>query len=260
MQFRRVSANKYIGEYGYSLIQCRNGEFAICKNGTVTGWGTGFQTVRSAENFINQRDYVNASTDKLPIEESDLDFIEMIYGASYTPNGRQLKTNTFTLTIPKDFKQTHTVRLKANAKGTPDQLLDDVEKLLVELDELSEPVVSSVTYRGTELREIIAKSDRRRTARDIVKDLVRVRSSNVWAYGIEIKDNKAKVGDVYIQFKAKNGGPGDIYRYYEVPINVWRKLLSSQSKGHGVWVLLRNNFYYPKLTGDRKGKLPNAIN
>lgn len=260
MQFKKITATKYIGENKYSLIQSRNGEFAICKNSTVTDWGTGFKTVKSAENFLNSRDYLKASTTTLPIEESDLKFISLIYGASFSSTGRQLKSDTFTLTIPKDFRDTHTVRLKANAEGTPDQLLNDVEQLLIQLDELSGPVFSSVVYRGTELRAILAKSDRRRTAREIAKDLIRVKSSNIWSYGIEIKDNKAKEGDVYIQFKGKNGGPDDIYRYYNVPLNVWRKMLSATSKGHSFWQLLRNNFYYSKLTGDKRGKLPNAVN
>ena len=30
------------------------------------------------------------------------------------------------------------------------------------------------------------------TTKDITKNLIRVKSSNVWAYGVEIKDNKAK--------------------------------------------------------------------
>ena len=93
-----------------------------------------------------------------------------------------------------------------------------------------------------------------------MKNLVRVKSSNVWSRGIEIKDRKAKEGDVYVQFKGKNGGPGDVYVYYSVPVNTWRRILSYPSAGAAVWKFLRNNFLYSKLTGNKRGVLPNAVN
>lgn len=99
------------------------------------------------------------------------------------------------------------------------------------------------------------------STRDLAKNLVRVKSSNVWAYGINIKDRKDKTGDVLVQFKDKDGGAGDLYLYYDVPVaQVWRKILSAPSKGHAVWQYLRNKFKYSKLTGDKRGKLPNAVN
>lgn len=98
------------------------------------------------------------------------------------------------------------------------------------------------------------------STRDLSKSLVRVKSSNIWAYTINVKDRKAKTGDVLCQFKGKNGGPGDIYMYFDVPVSLWRKWLAANSKGHFFWQFIRNNFYYRKLTGDKKGKLRNAIN
>ena len=98
------------------------------------------------------------------------------------------------------------------------------------------------------------------SSRDLSKNLVRVKSSNIWAYTINVKDSKAKTGDVLCQFKGKNGGPGDIYMYFDVPVTLWRKWLAATSKGHFFWQFIRNNFYYRKLTGDKKGKLKNAIN
>lgn len=98
------------------------------------------------------------------------------------------------------------------------------------------------------------------TTRDLARNLVRVKSSNVWAYTINIRDKKDKVGDVLVQFKGPNGGPGDIYLYYDVPINLWRRWLAAPSKGHFFWQYIRNTFSYRKLTGDKKGKLRNAIN
>lgn len=97
-------------------------------------------------------------------------------------------------------------------------------------------------------------------ARDLTSRLVRVKSSNIWAYGMNIESNKDKTGDLMIQFKGRNGGPGDIYMYFNVPVQVWRKLLSAPSKGHAFWVLIRNNFSYRKLTGDKRTHLKNGMN
>ena len=99
------------------------------------------------------------------------------------------------------------------------------------------------------------------SSKDITKSMVRVKSSNVWSYAINIRDRHDPVGDVYVQFKGDHGGPGDVYVYYDIPIRVWKKILSATSKGHAVWQYLRNNSNgYSKLTGDKRGKLPNAIN
>lgn len=96
--------------------------------------------------------------------------------------------------------------------------------------------------------------------RDLTKNMVRVRSSNVWGYNIDIKDRKSGVGDVIVQFKGKRGGPEDIYIYYDVPVTVYRKWITAPSKGHYFWMFIRNNYKYSKLTGDRRGKLKNAVN
>ena len=99
------------------------------------------------------------------------------------------------------------------------------------------------------------------SSKDITRSMVRVKSSNVWAYTINVRDRKDKVGDVYVQFKNDYGGKGDIYVYYNIPITTYRKFVSSSSKGHAVWEYLRNNpGGYSKLTGDKRGKLKNAIN
>ena len=97
------------------------------------------------------------------------------------------------------------------------------------------------------------------STRDIVKDIVKVKSSNVWGYTINIKDAKSGFGDVYVQFKGKNGGPDDIYVYYDVPVRLFRKWHTAPSKGHFFWQNIRNNFKYAKLTGDKRTKLKNGI-
>lgn len=90
--------------------------------------------------------------------------------------------------------------------------------------------------------------------------MVRVRSSNIWSYGYNAKSNKSPTGDVYVQFKGKNGGPDDIYVYYDVPMMVYRRWHSAPSKGHYFWRYIRNTYTYAKLTGDRRTKLSNGVN
>ena len=95
------------------------------------------------------------------------------------------------------------------------------------------------------------------TTKDFVKNLKRVKSSNVWSYAFQPKDNN--VGDMLMQFKSKNGGPGDIYIYYNVPTKIWQRLVAAPSKGHTFWELIRNVYTYAKLTGDKRTKLANGI-
>ena len=96
--------------------------------------------------------------------------------------------------------------------------------------------------------------------KNLAQNLVRVRSSNVWAVGFNVKNKGDKVGDLVIQFKNKNGGGGDVYIYFDVPLTVYRRMMSTTSFGHFVWEYIRNSFNYSKLTGNKRGVLPNAIN
>lgn len=98
------------------------------------------------------------------------------------------------------------------------------------------------------------------SSRDLTRNMVRVKSSNIWAYNINIKHQNDPTGDVIVQFKGKNGGPDDIYMYMDVPVKVYRQWHSAPSKGHYFHVNIRNNYKYRKLTGDRRGKLKNAVN
>lgn len=93
--------------------------------------------------------------------------------------------------------------------------------------------------------------------RDLASKLQRVKSSNVWSYAFNPKDNN--IGDMLMQFKNKDGGAGDVYIYYDVPNKIWRQLVGSSSKGHAFWKLIRNVYTYAKLTGDKRTHLPNGI-
>lgn len=115
------------------------------------------------------------------------------------------------------------------------------------------PFDSSITING----KPITAADNRYSTKDFVKKLLRVKSSNIWSYAFQPKDyNK---GDMLIQFKGQNGGPDDIYIYYDVPSKLWQKFVAAPSKGHFMWQHIRNVFKYAKLTGDKRTKLPNGI-
>ena len=96
--------------------------------------------------------------------------------------------------------------------------------------------------------------------RDLARNMVRVKSSNVWSYGMNVREAGDNTGEVVAQFKDKNGGPGNIYVYYNVPIEVYRRWVTAPSKGHYFWLYIRNNYRYAKLTGDKRTKLRNGVN
>lgn len=97
-----------------------------------------------------------------------------------------------------------------------------------------------------------------RSSRQLARQLARVKSSNIWAFGMNAKSQQ--FGDVIVQFKGQDGYPDDMYMYYDVPIKLYQRWNAAPSKGHFFWKYIRNRFKYRKLTGDRRGKLPNAIN
>ena len=114
----------------------------------------------------------------------------------------------------------------------------------------------SITAKSFQNRHDTSRRNKT-TTQDFVKQLARVKSSNVWSYAFQPKDEKT--GDMLMQFKKKDGGPGDIYIYYNVPTKIWQRLVASPSKGHAFWALIRNVYTYAKLTGDKRTYLPNGI-
>lgn len=85
---------------------------------------------------------------------------------------------------------------------------------------------------------------------DISNHIIRVHSSNVYGYYMDVRRHTDRTGTLYIQF-LKNGQPGDIYAYYDVPVEIGRKLASTSSKGHYVWKYIKNKYQTAKLTGDK---------
>lgn len=264
MKFYKVTSSKYVGSNGYTLTTNEKGRYSILKGGQITNWGTGFKTVRSAEQFIDKYDYIRATTTWLPISADDIEFIVDTYGFKYdekTDEYWKEDVSFFIEPLEDDASNAFVINLNMNNDHEYLGEFKDVPSFLEQLDEILnfDNIVSSVSFRGISYRDIFARSNRR-SSREIARDLIRVNSSNVWSYGMELKDEEAGIGDIYVQFKGEKGGPGDVYRYYDVPLKLWKKFISYPSKGAFIWKFLRNKFKYSKLTGNKIGVLPNAIN
>ena len=118
------------------------------------------------------------------------------------------------------------------------------------------PEIYDEIFCSIEGRHVITASI---ASKEITRNMIRVKSSNVWSYTINVRGNNDEVGDVYVQFKDEKGGPGDVYVYYDVPISVYRRWHSASSKGHYFWRYIRNKYKYAKLTGDKITKLKNGV-
>lgn len=113
------------------------------------------------------------------------------------------------------------------------------------------PEIFDEIFCSAEGRSVITASI---SSKEITRNMIRVKSSNVWSYTINVRGNESTVGDVYVQFKDADGSPGDVYVYYDVPISVYRRWHSASSKGHYMWRYIRGKYKYAKLTGDKKTK------
>lgn len=98
------------------------------------------------------------------------------------------------------------------------------------------------------------------SARDLTKNMVRVKSSNLWGFAINIKNDETDVGDLYVQFKNRSGGAGEVYVYYDVPVKIYQQFISGPSKGHNFWKYIRGKYRFAKLTGDKRTKLKGGVN
>lgn len=115
------------------------------------------------------------------------------------------------------------------------------------------PIESDIKINGI----MISAADNRLSTRDMLKKMIRVKSSNLWSYAFQPKDYNT--GTMLIQFKGPNGGPNDVYVYYDIPNKLWQKFVAAPSKGAFFWRNIRNIFKYGKLTGDKRTKLKNGV-
>ncbi len=257
LKFIQASRFKYVSASEYTLIKGSDA-YRLYKNAELVKWqpAGGFHTVAAAESFINARDYVNASVDFIDIASDDFAYILEAYSfVQVSDHTWATKINNSTVFLSLTGNELM-LSIEMPSKRTDVRTFDRLDDLILALDAFydnDDIYTSSALTVGQYISAAI-------NVRDLAKNLVRVRSSNVWAYGMNLRDRKDKAGEVLVQFKGSKGGPGDIYIYYDVPLVVWRKWLSATSKGHYFWQYIRNTYAYSKLTGDKRGKLKNAIN
>ena len=222
-------------------------------------------TVEKVEDF-QKEDMIDA------LKLMGFDFLEMNFYRRVELDGdlvlyAEMYDDAILITVYKDNQEVASDQFTA-----PTRFIDFVEDTLnqydIETAEIVEPDELVVADNGITISasRIFSKSFQNRhdnsrrnktTTQDFVKKLARVKSSNVWSYAFQPKDEKT--GDMLMQFKRKDGGPGDIYIYYNVPNKIWQRLVASPSKGHAFWALIRNVYTYAKLTGDKRTKLANGI-
>lgn len=256
LKFIQASQHIFLSNTDYRLVRAAT-RFHLMKAGHIVKWEPlgGFHTVEAAESFINKRDYMNATEDSVGVSSDDFAFVIEAYNFELlNENSWAAKVGGYTLVLT--FNGTELVLNIERGNEVNVKTFDTVQELLLELDSFytDEDIYSSkALHVGSVITAAI-------NVRDLSKNLVRVKSSNIWAYGMNLRDRKDKTGEVVVQFKGNKGGPGDVYIYYDVPLVVWRKWLSATSKGHYFWMYIRNTYMYSKLTGDKRGKLKNAIN
>lgn len=242
----------------------------------------GFNSILDIENWLSARDWQSATLDYLPdtlesskIRQDDFDTAMKLLGLhlsdtqpkdarvyeveldSSVPKRIQISYESDGTVIPLIWKDGKISKPRGNLHSTHDlaTLIYDVEQVLAHhhIPAAFESIMTSRNDRNSVITAAI-------NVRDLTSNMVRVKSSNIWSYSMDIQNAGDDTGDVVVQFKGTKGGPGDIYIYYDVPVVVYRRWHTAPSKGHYFWVNIRNHFKYSKLTGDKRGKLPNAIN
>lgn len=157
----------------------------------------------------------------------------------------------------KDNIRIITCGSKGSSIKTVDNVADAIKAIERSYDKYMYSILENVAFTAiSDRKAVMAAID----TKNLAQNLVRCKSSNVWAYGMNIKDRKDKTGDLLMQFKDKNGGAGELYIYFDVPITVYRRMMSQPSVGHFFWTQIRNVYKYSHLTGNKRGVLPNAIN
>lgn len=234
----------------------------------------GFHTVLDAQTWLNKHNWVDATKNHIDTVSASSrlsEFVEAVQLFGF----KNVEDDAFRLNFNSDG---HNILVEATY--TPDKIkveywidshklhdlktpknTSNVERTIRNIDctlsKLGHSIFSNCTIADSSNRKSIMAAI---NTKNLAQDLVRVRSSNIWSFGLNIKHRKDKTGDLLVQFKNDQGGAGDIYIYYDVPVMVYRRWQSAPSKGHYFWLYIRNNYKYSKLTGDKHGKLKNAVN
>ena len=242
------------------------------------GASDGFKTLSAAVSFINSKDWQSADADHADDNTEAMEDKHREVEDALLSLGFERVNNSFYGDLPVykqsfdtdehfidvevlDYDDQIYVKYSVDGKRIPDskapKASNDIARTIKAIDRF-------IGKYGTAIMSVseVSKGSKITAAstRELAQKLMRVRSSNVWAYYLNVKKYGDNTGDLLVQFKAKNGGPGDIYIYYDVPVRVFHRWQSAPSKGHYFWQYIRNVYKYHKLTGNKRGVLPNAIN
>ena len=249
----RITNSSTKKQLNYSIVE-HEGLYYIELNGKIPKWQTGFSCVYCAKKFADTHPIASATEENIGYSADDVEFIIDNYG--FQSQGNNIWTlrqgNTIFYLTPDE----EILRMNADTDGTCEMFIG-TDSILERLDQ-GQDIFSNYMIVDSSLRYAVIEAAT--NSRDLTKNMIRVKSSNLWAYGINIPDAKSTVGEMVIQFKGKNGGPSDIYLYHDVPIKLWRRFIVAPSKGHFFWQYIRNNFLYAKLTGDKRTHLKNGVN
>ena len=194
------------------------------------------------------------------------EFIEAMQFLGFKPIAKRhysasISTSVGTCRIVASYTKKGIKVITCGTKGTTVRQLSNVLSTIDAVEESYEQymysILENIAFTSTSDRKSVLAAI---NTKNLADNLVRCKSSNVWAYGMNIKDKKDKTGDLLMQFKDKNGGPSDLYIYFDVPVTVYRRLQSAPSVGRFFWQYIRNVYSYSKLSGNKRGVLPNAIN
>lgn len=258
MKFKKYNiygSTVYLDDESNISIQNHNDKWYVQRNGDEILFNAGFVNVNSAVNAIVNLPYYTDTLSQLGYEYEE--------GTSiFRKSDDGIQSTVF---IVEDifivesevitYHDSHKTNYEKERYETND--FEDLTDHIVEFFDNNGVEIFSSVFLDSKSHPIFAAI----SSRDVSKNMVRVKSSNIWSYCIDIKNRGDKFGTVYVQFKGKEGGPnGGLYRYYDVPIKLWRQWIGANSKGHFFWKNIRNAFKYSKLDGDRRGKLPNAVN
>ena len=214
----------------------------------------GFDSPEDAESFLWDHDWKSADTDTIDYDTTETGFIFNLLGMSYNPdtNKYEFVDRDSTITISGDPVNPLSVDFMHDEESESRDYCD-MEEMICDVENTILSYTKSVFSKRVPVTAAI-------NVKNLASQLFRVKSSNVWAYRLFMRDRHDKTGDLIVQFKHKDGGAGDVYIYYDVPFMVFRRWQATQSKGHYFWKYIRNYYKYSKLTGDRMGKLKNAVN
>lgn len=231
------------------IVEFKN-KYYIRLGSVIPSWQNGFECIEAAKHFIKK--HKNLSAEKAGMSREDIQFLIDTYGFKQNPEMLELRTGNQFITL-KPYMNRVQMNVQ-DSRSSSAYEYESIDDLTAELDKVIEATQVIASSKVQTVAFIFAAS-----SREIAKNMVRVKSSNVWSYTLDVKSNKDNTGTLYIQYKNKNGGPGDVYCYYNVPIKLWRRFISAPSKGNFVWRFIRNTFLYSKLTGDKRTHLKNGI-